>query len=164
MLTGPNGTGKTSLLEAVGYLGLGRSSGAPTRGDDPQRRRRAIVRAERALRRARPAGRGRAGPGAGAPGSRSTASRRAPRTWRPRCRRPPSARTTSPWSRAARPDGASSSTTHWPARPRRRCAHRGGRQGPAPAQRPAPPGRWPADVTTSGSPSTSGTGASAARR
>jgi DNA replication and repair protein RecF len=47
VLTGPNGTGKTSLLEAVGYLGLGRSlRGSPREAMIRNGAERAIVRAE----------------------------------------------------------------------------------------------------------------------
>jgi DNA replication and repair protein RecF len=47
VLVGPNGTGKTSLLEAVGYLGLGRSlRGSPREAMIRNGSDRAIIRAE----------------------------------------------------------------------------------------------------------------------
>ncbi len=67
VLTGPNGTGKTTVLEAVAYLGTQRSfRGAPTRGHGPRRVPTGAWSGPSSRRRRPPRpGRGRAAPAPG---------------------------------------------------------------------------------------------------
>ena len=118
MITGPNGTGKTSVLEALAYLGTRRSfRGAPPRGDGAHRARtEAIVRAEFDTPRQRRSGRGRDRPDRAQPHPGQPQGRRAgaPRPGRGRAVHRSSRPRTSRWSAAGRAVGASCSTTPWP--------------------------------------------------
>ena len=71
VITGPNGTGKTTVLEAVAYLGTQRSfRGAQRESMVRTGRERAVIRAELDPGRAAAAGRGRGGRPAAARGPR----------------------------------------------------------------------------------------------
>ena len=112
MLTGPNGSGKTTVLEAVASSGpSGRSGGRRARRWSGPAASARYVRGELDHDERPSLGRDRARAAAGRSRPRSTASGPAAPTWPTRSRSPCSARTTWRWSRAGRRTAATCSTT-----------------------------------------------------
>ena len=123
-LVGPNGQGKTNLVEAIGYAR--HPVQPPGRADAPLVRQgadRAVLRVS-VVRDGRPtARRGRGQPGPGQPRAHQPLAGAAGPRGRSACCAPSSSRRrTSPWSRATRASGVGSSTT---------CSSRGPRGWPA---------------------------------
>ena len=144
MLTGPNGSGKTSLLEAVGYLATAAVlPDGTTRVARPWRGRPGCPAGLAGRRRSASAHRGRDPPGRPVPGAAQPPARAVGRSWPRRCRWRVRAR--GPGSTARRSGGAAAAARRGVGGPssRRDGVARRVRTRPAPARRSASSGRRP---------------------